>query len=63
MRGFEPLNILRVRLVNCKCNYIRIGIGIIRNIRCCDLILITIHLFGNNTILKPKNNKIKKILN
>jgi len=44
---------VRARLVNYNSNCIGIGIGITRSTRRCNVILITIHLFGNNTIIKP----------
>ena len=37
------------RLVDCNGDYIRIEIDITRNTRCFNVILITIHLFGDNT--------------
>ena len=46
-------NIVKARLVDCNSNYIRIRIGITRNKRCYNLILITIHLFSNNIIIEP----------
>ena len=39
-----------VHLVDCNGDYIGIGIGITRNTRCCNVILITIHLFGDKTL-------------
>ena len=36
-------------LTDCIDNYIGIGIDITRTIRCCNVIFITIHLFGDNT--------------
>ena len=44
---------LRARLVDCNDDYIRIGIDITRNKRCCNVILNTIHLFGENIIIEP----------
>ena len=41
-----------VRLVDYNDNYIGIGIGIIRNIRRCNVMFITIHLFHDNTTLE-----------
>ena len=41
---------LRVRLVDCNGDYIGIRIGITRNTICCNIILITIHLFGDKTL-------------
>ena len=45
---------IKTRLVDCNNNYIRIeiGIGITKNTRSCNAILITIHLFGDNTIIE-----------
>ena len=37
--------------VDCNGDYI--GIDITRNTRCCNVMLITIHLFGDNTIIEP----------
>ena len=42
---------LRACLVNCNGNYIEIGISIIRNTRCCNVILI-IYLCSDNTRLE-----------
>ena len=42
----------------CNDNYIKIGIDIIRNIKCCNIILITIHLFGDNIL---KDNEMKAL--
>ena len=42
--------IIGTRLIDCNSNYIGIRIDIIRNAKCCNVMLITIHLFGNNTI-------------
>ena len=36
--------------MDCNDNYIGIGICITKNIRCCNVILITIHLFGDKTL-------------
>ena len=44
---------LRALLVDCNSNYIGLRICIIKNTRCCNEILITIHLFGDNTIIEP----------
>ena len=46
----------RARLVDCNSNYIGIGIDITRNTKCCNVILIIIHLFGDNI---PKDNGMK----
>ena len=40
-------------LVNCNGNYIRIGIDITRNIKYCNVMLITIYMFADNTIIEP----------
>ena len=40
-------------LVDYNGNFIRIEICIIRNTRCCNVMLITIHLFDDNTIIEP----------
>ena len=47
--------ILRSRAcsVDCNCNYIGIGIGITKNTRRYYVILITIHLYDDNTIIEP----------
>jgi len=42
----------RAHLVDCNGNYIGIRIGITRNTRYCNVIIITIHLFGDNTIIE-----------
>ena len=44
---------IRVRLVHCNGYYTVIGINITRNKRSCNVITITIHLFGDNTWIKP----------
>ena len=44
---------LMTHLVDCKGNYIGIGIDIIKNKRWYNVIFITIHLFGNNIIIEP----------
>ena len=51
--------ILGVRLVNCNSNYIGIRIDITRNAKCCNVMLIIIHLFGNNTIIVTEDNRLK----
>ena len=48
--NYSLSKVLRVRLVDCNGDYIGIGIGITRNTRCCNVILITIHLFGDKTL-------------
>ena len=54
---------IRTRLVDCNDNYIGIKIGITRNIRCCNVILITINLFGDNTIIELWKQWNESILN
>ena len=56
MKGLKMLDLwLKTHLVDCNSNYIGIGIGvgITKNTRRCNVILITIHLFGDNTIIEP----------
>ena len=53
------IKILGVRLVNCNSNYIGIRIDITRNAKCCNVMLIIIHLFGNNTIIVTEDNRLK----
>ena len=48
------MDTIRTRLVDYNGNYIQIGIGIIRNKRCYNVILITIHLFGDNIIVRSQ---------
>ena len=43
----------RARSINSNCNYIGIGIGITRYTRRYNVILTTIHLSGDNTIIEP----------
>ena len=43
----------RACLVDCNDNYIRIGICIIRDTRRCNVMLITFHLFCDDTIIEP----------
>ena len=40
-------------LVDCNDDYIGIGIAIIRNARCCNVIIIPIQLFGNPIVIEP----------
>ena len=54
---------LRVCLVNYNYNYIEIEIGIIRNTRHYNVMLIIIYLFGNNTIIEPWKQINESILN
>ena len=44
---------IMARLVDCNSNYIGIGICITNNTRRYNVILITIHLFEDNTIIEP----------
>ena len=53
MTYFETL---RAHLIGCNGDYIGIGIGITRNTRCCNIILITIHLFDDR---KLEDNGLK----
>ena len=55
--------LLRTRLVNCIGNYTGIRIGITRNKKWCNVILIIIHLFGNNTIMESWRQWNESILN
>ena len=48
------MDTIRTRLVDYNGNYIQIGIGIIRNKRCYNVILITIYLFGDNIIVRSQ---------
>ena len=50
---------LRVRLVDCNDDYIGIEICITMNTRCCNVILITIHLFGDKTVRTMKLKHFK----
>ena len=43
----------RGMIVDCNSNYMGIKIDIRRNTKCYNVMLITIHLFGDNTIIKP----------
>ena len=49
--------LLRARLVDGNNSYIWIEIGITSTIRCSNVILITINLFGDNTIIEHWNLK------
>ena len=44
---------LRAHLVDYNGNYIGIRISLTMNTRRCNVILITVYLFGNNTIIEP----------
>ena len=50
-------------MIDCNGNYIRIGIDITKNIKYYNVMLITIHLFDDNTIIKPWRQWNKNILN
>ena len=50
-------------MINCNSNYIGIGIGIIRNTRCYNIIFITIHLFGDNILIESYIQWNESILN
>ena len=41
--------LIKTRLVDYNSNYIGIRIDIIRNTKYCNVMLIAIHLFGDNT--------------
>ena len=56
-------NQLKPCLVNCNSNYIGIRIDITKNTRCCNVMLITIYLFGDNTIIEPWRQWNESILN
>ena len=45
--------VFMTHLVDCNSNYIGLRIGNTRNTRCCNVIFIIIHLFGDNTIIEP----------
>ena len=44
---------LRIHLIDYNSNYIGIRKGITRNTRYCNVILITIILFGDSIIMEP----------
>ena len=44
---------LKACLVNCNGNYIEIWIDIIKNTKCCNVMFITINLFGDDIIIEP----------
>ena len=50
-------------MVDYNDNYIGIEIGIIKNTRHYDVMLIIIYLFGNNTIIEPWKQINESILN
>ena len=50
-------------LIDYDGNYIKIGICITMNTKWCNLILITIHLSGDNTIIEPWKQWNENILN
>ena len=47
------INTLKACLVEYNGDYIGIGICITNNIRCCNVLLVIVHLFGDNTIIEP----------
>ena len=49
------------RFVDCNGDYI--GIDITRNTKCYNIMLITIHLFGDNTKIEPRRQWNERILN
>ena len=49
----SPQESIRARLVDCNDDYIGIGIYIIRDARCCNVIIIRIQLFGSPIIIEP----------
>ena len=53
----------RGTIVDSNSNYIGIKIDITRNTKCYNVILITIHLFDDNTIIKPWRQLNESILN
>ena len=55
--------LFRARLVDYNGNYIEIRICIIRNKKWCNIVLITIHLFGDNTIIESRRQCNESILN
>ena len=60
--GFGSL-CLRARLVDCNSNYIGIGIDITRNTKYCNVMIITIYLFGDKTIIETWRQWNENILN
>ena len=50
-------------LVDCNGNYIEIEIGITKNTWCCNVILVTIYLFGDNAVIEPWKQWNENILN
>ena len=48
--------ILKARLVDFNGDYIGIRTGITTNTRCCNVILITIHLFVTTQYYNPRGN-------
>ena len=54
---------LRTCLVDCNSNYIGIWIDITKNTKCCNVMLITIHLFGDNIIIELWRQQNESILN
>ena len=51
------------RLIDCNSNYIGIGIDITRNTVYCNVIIIIIHLFCDNTTIEPWKQWNESILN
>ena len=50
--------LIRTCLVDYNSNYIGIRIDIIRNTKNCNVMLIAIHLFDDNTIINSEDNGI-----
>ena len=46
-------------MVDCNGNYIGIWIDITINTKYCNVMLISIYLFGDNTIIESKDNGMK----
>ena len=55
LHTFWDFSFLKTCLVDCNGDYIGIWIVIRRNTRCCNVMPITIHLFGDNTRIEPLN--------
>ena len=60
---YNQTYVFMAHLVDCNSNYIGIWIDIIRNTKCYNVMLITIYLFGNNTIIEPWRQWNESILN
>ena len=54
---------IRTCLVNYNGNFIGIKIDIIRNTKCCNVMFITIYLFGDSTIIEFWRQWNENILN